>query len=80
LVKELKRHKMKTLIVGQIHDSIIADVPENELEDFLGLARDVMTTQLMDKWKWMVVPLEVEAEVCPIGGSWADKKEMEIPK
>jgi len=80
LGRELKRHKMKTLIVGQIHDSILADVPEEELNDFLILANDVMTKQLIKKWKWINVPLEIEAEVCPIGGSWADKEEMEIPK
>jgi len=30
LQKELKKRGMKALIVGQIHDSMIADVPENE--------------------------------------------------
>jgi len=81
LVKyELKKHKMKTLIVGQIHDSILADVPEEELEDYLILANNVTTKQLVRKWKWIDVPLEVEAEVCPVGGSWVDKEEMEIPK
>jgi DNA polymerase I-like protein with 3'-5' exonuclease and polymerase domains len=71
---------MRTLIVGQIHDSILADVPRDELNDFLALANKVMTKQLRNKWKWINVPLAIEAEVCPIGGSWADKKEMEIPK
>jgi len=79
LLKELKKRKMKTLIVGQIHDSIMADVPADELDDFLVLANNVMTTQLMKTWTWINVPLEVEAEVCPVGGSWADKKEKEIP-
>ena len=80
LVKELRKHKMKSLVIGQIHDSILADVPAEELDDFLVLANNVMTTQLMETWKWINVPLTVEAEVCPVGGSWADKKEMEIPK
>jgi len=80
LVRELKKHKMKTLIVGQIHDSILADVPAKELDDFLMLANTVMTTQLTNEWKWINVPLEVEAEVCPIGGSWSEKEEKEIPK
>lgn len=76
--KELRKHKMKTLIVGQIHDSILADVPENELDEFLNLAQRIMTTELTNTWKWINVPLEVEAEVAPIGGSWADKKERKI--
>lgn len=75
---ELKKAKMKALIVGQIHDSIVADVPEEELAEFLILCRRVMTKRLTDAWKWINVPLEIEAEVCPLGGSWSDKKEMVI--
>jgi DNA polymerase I-like protein with 3'-5' exonuclease and polymerase domains len=70
---------MKTLIVGQIHDSIVADVPWNELDDFLGLAKEVMTERLRKTWKWINIPLEVEAEVAPLGKSWADKVEYQIP-
>lgn len=79
LQRELKRYKMKTLIVGQIHDSILADVPKEELNDYLILANDIMTIQLKNKWHWINVPLTIEAEVCPVGKSWAEKKEMEIP-
>ena len=80
LVKEIKKRKMKTLIIGQIHDSILADVPPEELDDFLVLAQDVMTTQLVKEWDWINVPLSIEAEVCPVGGSWVDKEDAEIPK
>jgi len=79
LQKELRKRNMKTLIIGQIHDSILADVPENELQRFLKLAKWVMTTQLKKNWRWINVPIDIEAEVCPLGGSWADKKEMKIP-
>ena len=80
LGKELKKYKMKSLIVGQIHDSIIADVPEEELNDYLVLANEVSTKQIMEEWKWINVPLAVKAEVSPVGGSWFDKKEMRIPE
>lgn len=76
--EELKRHKMKTLIVGQIHDSIVADVPTEELEDFLHLAKYVMTVRLLEEWKWIITPMEIEAEVAPLNGCWADKKEVKL--
>jgi len=76
--KDLKRNKMKTLIVGQIHDSIVADVPIEELEDYLALAHNVMVKRLKRRWPWVIVPLEIEAEVSPVGGSWADKEEIKI--
>lgn len=78
LQKELRRLKMKTLIVGQIHDSIVADVPWNEVDDYLRLAREVMTERLCNVWKWINVPLEVEADVAPLGKSWAEKTPYEI--
>lgn len=79
LQKEITKRRMKTLIVGQIHDSIIADVPENEVEEFLRLVREIMIDRLMAEWEWINVPLEIEAEMSPVGGSWVDKEKVEIP-
>jgi DNA polymerase I-like protein with 3'-5' exonuclease and polymerase domains len=78
LQKEITKRGMKTLIIGQIHDSIVADVPAEELEDFLELANYIMTVRLPEAWDWINVPLEIEAEVAPLGGSWADKKERAL--
>lgn len=74
LQKELNKRKMRSLIVGQIHDSLINDVPKEELTDFLGLAHEVMVPRLLEAWKWINVPLETEAEVTPVGGSWFQKE------
>lgn len=78
LSKEIRRRGMKAKLVGQIHDSILADVPENEVEDYLQLAKEIMTERLVAHWKWIIVPLKIEAEVTPVGGSWYEKKAMEI--
>jgi DNA polymerase-1 len=75
---ELTKRKMKTLIIGQIHDSIMGDVPDEELSEFLLLANQIMTEKLPEFWKWVVIPLKVEAEVSPVNGNWAEKKEMKI--
>ena len=76
LQKALNKKKMEMLIVGQIHDSIVADVPVGELQDYLDLAKHVMTVRLRKAWSWIITPLEVEAEVCPEGGTWFDKAEF----
>lgn len=72
--KHLTKHKWKTKLVGQIHDSIIADVYEPELQDYLSLIHDVITRRLPKHWEWINVPLEVEMEVCPTNASWDTKK------
>lgn len=70
IVQELRRRKMKTKIVGEIHDCILADVPPDELQDYLTLAREVMAVRLPREWRWIIVPLEVECEVGEVDGSW----------
>ena len=64
---------MKSKIVGQIHDSIIADVYLPELQDYLNLAKQTMTKDLLDHWNWIIVPLDVEVEVGE--ENWWNKKE-----
>ena len=76
LQREIRRRKMKTKIVGQIHDSLLADVPEDELDDWLALAKEVMTEEIRREWGWIIVPLTIEAEVGR--RSWHDKKPVEI--
>lgn len=74
LIKELKRRKMQSLIIGQIHDCLLASVPNDEVQDFVGLALEVMTKKIPQHWPKIIVPLEVEVESCGEGQSWADKR------
>ena len=78
LNKQLKKRKMKSKIVGQIHDSIVADVHKKEVDEYLQLAKEIMTKRIRKAWKWIIVPLDVEAEVTPLGGNWFDKKEVPL--
>jgi DNA polymerase-1 len=76
LVKtELRKYKLKSKIIGQIHDSIVGDVPNGELRDYIQLLQEVMVDKLRKHWKWIIVPLTVEFEVAPKGKSWFEKKE-----
>lgn len=78
LNKRLKKNKMRSKVVGQIHDSILGDVHKDEVQDYLQMVHHIMTIELPELWKWINVPLEVEAEVSPLGGTWFDKKKVEI--
>jgi len=62
LVKWTGRQKMQTKVVGQIHDSIIADVHRDELDDYVGKAKELMTRDIRRAWDWIVVPLDVDVE------------------
>jgi len=72
--KALSKYRMKSRIVGQIHDSLIGDVRERELKDYLELLEEIVTVRLIKTWKWLVVPLEIEYEIVPPGMTWYDKR------
>lgn len=71
----IEKCKMAALLVGQIHDCAIGDVPESELQDYLTMVKWVVSVYLPKVWPWLrKVPLAIEAEICPLGGSWWEKK------
>jgi len=76
--KLFHRYNMRSLIVGQIHDSMLMDVLNRERKDVLEIIKHVTTVDLAKHWKWICVPMRVEVEASPLGGSWFEKKEIEL--
>jgi DNA polymerase-1 len=76
--KILKKRKMRTLVVGQIHDSLIADVYIPELTDYLNIVRQVMTEDIKEQFPWLIVPLDIENEITPPGATWYDKQVVDF--
>jgi len=67
---------LRAALIGQIHDSLLIDLPEEETETVAKLARDVMMKQIRHKFSWLIVPLEVEIEVSAVDGNWYEKTEL----
>lgn len=76
----LNENNMRSLIVGQIHDSILLDVVEEEVEAILEKACYIMTTKLREDWTWVNVPITIEAEITEPGCSWFTKEEIPLDK
>ena len=76
LVKWMVKSKMKSKIIGQIHDSIVADVHKNELQDYLEKAKQVMTEDVRKYWPWIITDLMIEVETSST--NWYEKKELAI--
>ena len=74
LVDWLERYKMKTVVVGEVHDSINIDVAPEEADDVFLAARHFMTKKVTKFAPWLNVPLVVEPEISPVNGSWYDVK------
>jgi intein/homing endonuclease len=78
LNKTLNKYKMKSVIIGQIHDSIVADVHKDELKTFLNITNKIMTIKIREYYKWIIVPLKIEAEISGVNESWYKLKEINI--
>lgn len=74
-VKEMKRRKMRSRIVGQIHDSAVADVYRAELDDYVELITRLATVEIQKAWPWIEVPLAVDVDVAE--DCWFNKKKYE---
>ena len=75
---QIESLNLKTKIIGQIHDSMILDVVPSELPTVLNMVKYTTTEALPKEFKWINVPLKVDAEICPIDGSWAEKGHCDI--
>ena len=71
-----RQSKLRALIVGQIHDSLIMDVHKDDLDEVLRGCKKIMCDDLTEAWKWIITPLEVEADVATT--NWYEKKEYPI--
>ena len=74
LNKIFKEGKWKSRLIGQIHDSILIDLHPSELKRAIKLIKRVTCVDLKEAWSWINVPLDVDIELSPIDGSWADKE------
>lgn len=72
----LKQNKMRSKVIGQIHDSMVLDVHQDEFDDVIYEVNQVMTQKVRQHWDWIVVPLEIEAEASPT--NWFEKKAVDV--
>ena len=76
--KVIVSNNLKTMMIGQIHDEVVLDLVESEMEFLLKKIKEIMTVKLREHWKWINVPIDVEVEITPIDGSWYEKEEVEV--
>lgn len=76
----MREEKWDTKLIGQIHDSIIFDVNLSELHHVAKTVCRVTCVDLPKAWKWIITPLSVDMELCPVDGSWAEKEEFILTK
>lgn len=79
---QMNRHlrQWNTQIIGQIHDSMINLFDPTEQTKALSLFHKTMCEDIREQWPWIIVPLDIEAEIADSGKSWFDKQEVKIER
>ena len=70
----MQEERWDTRLIGQIHDSMVFDAHPDEIDHVINTVHRITSEELPNAWKWIIVPMEVEVERCPVDGSWATKK------
>ncbi len=73
--KWIKRYRMKTKIVNQIHDSGICDVPKREFKAVVAKFNETVEVDLPKHWDWINIPLRLEMEASD--QNWYAKHEIQ---
>lgn len=74
MTKWLRDKHMRSRICGQIHDSLIVDAHLNEVHEVGAKIKELFAEELPRVWKWLIVPLEVEADIST--ANWFLKEEF----
>jgi len=74
----LTARNMRSMLVGQIHDSLLASVHTNELAEFVAYVRHVFTAKLPAAWRWIITPMDIDIALAPLGQSWHQKQKMKL--
>jgi len=77
-LKAIRKYKFKSMILGQIHDSLVNEYVPSELDDLIGLQQEIATVRLQKHWPWIIVPLELDYKVAPVGGNWHTMKKVKV--
>lgn len=73
LDKVILQEGLDSRLIGQIHDSMIIDVNPKELDYIIKTARRITCELLPQTWKWIIVPLDIDMDVCSVDASWMEK-------
>lgn len=80
--KYIRKHKMKTKLSAQIHDSAILDAPDNEVKQIVNYTTSVINN-LHKEFKWMAVPMKADIEMSEVrenGGNFAEMNKYTLKK
>lgn len=80
VAKFIRKNKLRTRLIGQIHDSIISDIDKDETSFYVQGVNNIVE-DLQNRFKWLIVPMEIETELSQLredGGNFAEMTEYSM--
>jgi hypothetical protein len=71
----MQHYKLKSLVIGQIHDSVLLDIVPEELQQIVEMYMDSQD-DVRKMWPWLIYPIGAEADVSKVGGNWCDMESI----
>lgn len=71
----IKAGGLRSVIVSQVHDSIVLDVLPEELTTVCNLYLDSQN-EVRKNWEWLLFPINADADKSSVGGTWCDMVSM----
>jgi hypothetical protein len=56
----------------------VFDLVPEEKEELKTVIRKIMTEDIREHWPWIIVPLDIDAEISEIDGNWSMMEKEEI--
>lgn len=72
----LRKNKMRSVLIGQIHDSVLIDAHEDEWEEVAAMAHKLLVHDIRKTYDWLEVPLDIEVALSRT--NWFEKKPVEV--
>lgn len=76
--KLLKRERLKSAVIGQIHDSLLFSADPEEESYVTQNIRYVMEEKLLQEFPWICVPMVAEFEITEPNGAWNTMKKIKV--
>lgn len=73
LDKIMRKENWESRLIGQIHDAIVFDIYPNELEHVIETTKYIACEKIRKAWDWIIVPLNVDVEICSVDRPWNEK-------
>lgn len=77
--KKIQEHDLEAVLIGQIHDSMILDVPLDEINLMIKFIKQVCEVDLANNFPWVTIPMKVEIEISKSfehGGNFSEMEEV----